>query len=80
MARELGLEPRMTESKSVVLPLHYSRTKTIWWMRVESNYHLTPYEGGALPLCYSSIGVSNENRTRDSGITTRGFATKLWTP
>ena len=26
------------------------------------------------------IGVSNENRTHDSGITTRGFATKLWTP
>jgi hypothetical protein len=25
-------------------------------------------------------GVSNENRTHDSGITTRGFATKLWTP
>jgi hypothetical protein len=28
LARELGLEPRMTESKSVVLPLHYSRTET----------------------------------------------------
>ena len=26
MARVLGLEPRMTESKSVVLPLHYTRT------------------------------------------------------
>jgi hypothetical protein len=26
------------------------------------------------------LGVSNENRTHDSGITTRGFATKLWTP
>ena len=25
-------------------------------------------------------GVSNENRTHDSGITTRGFTTKLWTP
>lgn len=24
-ARELGLEPRLTEPKSVVLPLHYSR-------------------------------------------------------
>ena len=54
--------------------------KNIWWMRVESNYHLTPYEGGALPLCYSSIGVSYENRTHDSGITTRGFATKLTPP
>ncbi len=32
LARVLGLEPRMTESKSVVLPLHYTRTKTIWWM------------------------------------------------
>ena len=31
LARVLGLEPRMTESKSVVLPLHYTRTKT-WWM------------------------------------------------
>jgi hypothetical protein len=28
MARELGIEPRLTESKSVVLPLHNSRTKT----------------------------------------------------
>ncbi len=28
LARVLGLEPRMTESKSVVLPLHYTRTKT----------------------------------------------------
>ena len=27
MARVLGLEPRITESKSVVLPLHYTRTK-----------------------------------------------------
>ena len=26
------------------------------------------------------LGASNENRTHDSGITTRGFATKLWTP
>ena len=25
-----------------------------WWIWVESNYHLTPYEGGALPLCYTS--------------------------
>ena len=27
LARELGIEPRLTESKSVVLPLHNSRTK-----------------------------------------------------
>ena len=26
LARELGIEPRTTESKSVVLPLHHSRT------------------------------------------------------
>ena len=40
------------------------------------------YEARAHPSTpYNLIsGVSNENRTRDSGITTRGFATKLWTP
>ena len=27
VARELGIEPRTTESKSVVLPLHHSRTE-----------------------------------------------------
>ena len=32
------------------------------------------------PYNQKYFGVSNENRTRDSGITTRGFATKLWTP
>ena len=31
-------------------------------------------------MLYIHVGVSNENRTHDSGITTRGFATKLWTP
>ena len=35
LARELGLEPRITESKSVVLPLHYSRTT--WRKTEESN-------------------------------------------
>ena len=29
VARELGIEPRTTESKSVVLPLHHSRTETV---------------------------------------------------
>ena len=32
------------------------------------------------PYNLNYLGVSNENRTRDSGITTRGFTTKLWTP
>ena len=36
----LGLEPRMTESKSVVLPLHY--TSIVWWPSVESD-HLIRY-------------------------------------
>ena len=35
LVRELGLEPRMTESKSVVLPLHHSRTT--WRKTEESN-------------------------------------------
>ena len=34
------------------------------------------YHFAILPM----FGVSNENRTHDSGITTRGFTTKLWTP
>ena len=29
LARELGIEPRTTESKSVVLPLHHSRTDLV---------------------------------------------------
>ena len=29
LARVLGLEPRITESKSVVLPLHYTRTEIL---------------------------------------------------
>lgn len=29
VARELGIEPRTTESKSVVLPLHHSRTNLV---------------------------------------------------
>ena len=38
LARELGLEPRMTESKSVVLPLHYSPTETglPTWIRTKT--------------------------------------------
>ena len=38
LARVLGLEPRMTESKSVVLPLHYSRTETglPTWIRTKT--------------------------------------------
>ena len=30
MAELLGLEPRMAESKSAVLPLHYSSTVDHW--------------------------------------------------
>ena len=38
------------------------------------------YETATHPSTSYHPGVSNENRTRDSGITTRGFTTKLWTP
>ena len=33
MAGELGFKPRLTDSKSVVLPLHYSPTDARWRMR-----------------------------------------------
>ena len=46
MARVLGLEPRITESKSVVLPLHYTRTKT-WHPARDSNSH----QGFWRPVC-----------------------------
>ena len=38
LARVLGLEPRITESKSVVLPLHYTRTETglPTWIRTKT--------------------------------------------
>ena len=36
LAREPGIEPGTTESKSVVLPLHHSRTKT-WHTPKDSN-------------------------------------------
>ena len=38
------------------------------------------YETATHPSTSYHLGVSNENRTHDSGITTRGFTTKLWTP
>lgn len=38
------------------------------------------YEAGAHPSTPYHPGVSYENRTHDSGITTRGFATKLTSP
>ena len=50
-----------------------SPTKTTWWMKVESNYHLTPYEGGALPLCYSSMGCMMGFEPTSIGITIRGL-------
>ena len=78
MARELGLEPRTTESKSVVLPLHHSRTNLVVTEGIDPSS--SAYETATHPSTSRHLGVSNENRTHDSGITTRGFATKLWTP
>ena len=46
LAREPGIEPGTTESKSVVLPLHHSRTKT-WHPPRDSN----PNERFWRPLC-----------------------------
>jgi hypothetical protein len=39
VAEPLGLEPRRTESKSVMLPLHHSSTVKTWWRMRESNSH-----------------------------------------
>ena len=38
------------------------------------------YEAGAHPSTPYHLGVSYEDRTHDSGITTRGFTTKLTSP
>jgi|APCry1669189472_1035225.scaffolds.fasta_scaffold03745_3 hypothetical protein len=35
MAGELGIEPRIAESKSVVIPFHYSPTKLVPLDRIE---------------------------------------------
>ena len=48
LARELGIEPRTTESKSVVLPLHHSRTKT-WRPLMDSNHRHAALETAVLP-------------------------------
>ena len=48
MAGVSGFEPKLTESKSVVLPLHYTPTKN-WWKGVESNHRHMDFQSIALP-------------------------------
>ena len=48
LARELGLEPRTTQSKCVVLPLHHSRTET-WYQELDSNQPHLVLQTSALP-------------------------------
>ena len=59
--------------RPVRIPNSVTRAKLSWWMRVESNYHFTPYEGGALPLCYSSLGCLMGFEPTHIGITIRGL-------
>lgn len=49
LAEAIGIEPILTESKSVVLPLHNAPTKT-WCLIVGTIHGPTPYQDGALPL------------------------------
>ncbi len=69
----------MSESKSDALPLGESPTDLVVIEGIDPSS--SAYESGAHPSTpYHHVGVSYENRTRDSGITTRGFTTKLTTP
>ena len=66
LARVLGLEPRITESKSVVLPLHYTRTKILggdkWyrstllalWGRYTSIYVISPLTNNRIRFAFHS--------------------------
>ena len=45
LAEVSGFEPKPTESKSVVLPLHY----TPWWSGAESNCRHKDFQSSALP-------------------------------
>ena len=64
MAARLGVEPRQTESESVVLPLH-NRAKiregapeaARWSRRWDSNPQPPVYKTGALPLSYAGAPV-----------------------
>ena len=67
MAGELGFEPRLTQSKCAVLPLHYS--PTVWWSEQHSKLHSLPYEGSSLPLKISDRnGRGRAARTPDKRI------------
>ena len=50
LAGELGFEPKLTESKSVVLPLHYSPTDD-WSELQDSNLRPSAPKADALPDC-----------------------------
>ena len=54
MAGVPGLEPRLAESKSDVLPLHYTPTVLLVLSpRIELGIH--PYHGCVMPLNYKSV-------------------------
>ena len=73
MAARLGIEPRQTESESVVLPLHHQAVENLkglgdnlryevdvegnWSRRRELNLQPPVYKTGALPLSYAGIKV-----------------------
>ena len=74
LAGDIGFEPMRVGIKIRCLnQLGESPIKPTWWMRVESNYHRTPYEGGTLPLCYSSMGCMMGFEPTYIGITIRGL-------
>ena len=49
-----------------------------WWKWKESNFHFSPYEGGALPLCYiSNLVASDGNDPSTLALSRRCSATEL---
>src|SRR3954470_19775427 len=60
MAARLGIEPRLSESEELVLPLHHRAVKSCvscahgkWSRRWDSNPQPPVYKTGALPLSYA---------------------------
>ena len=71
-----GIEPTLYRPKRQVIPFHQ---RGIWYQELDSNQPHLVLQTSALPdeLSWHCIGLRYEDRTRDSGITTRGFTTKL---
>ena len=73
MARVLGLEPRITESKSVVLPLHYTGLVTIWKHTISNLKGTRENATHTCEIRYNmfSYGRCGETRTHNLSVKSR---------